>query len=196
MQTTAVTQATTVTPATSNKDDNNIMTARNSRNESNNRIANTMQTLEKVAKPATTCREANYLRDVINIRDATAAGIKGTSWMFTTPEPSESAGKSAAVEKPTIMHEGCQQHLGQYQQQEEELTTRTLVISNNIWADSSRDNRNIADVNGGRETHKSRNASTRRDANSSTGNCWDDRNWGRYQKSYGRQPLRSVPGNS
>jgi hypothetical protein len=100
-QATAVTQATTVTPATSNKDDNNIMTARNSRNESNNRIANTMQTLEKVAKPATACREANYLRDVIKIRDATAAGIIGTSWMFTAPEPLESVGKSAAVEKPT-----------------------------------------------------------------------------------------------
>ncbi len=60
-----------------------------------------MQTLEKVAKPATACGEANYLRDV---RDATAAGIIGTSWMFTTPEPSESVGKSAAVEKPTTQH--------------------------------------------------------------------------------------------
>jgi hypothetical protein len=47
MQETAVTQATTVMPATSNKDDYTIMTARNSRNESNNRIANSIQTPEK-----------------------------------------------------------------------------------------------------------------------------------------------------
>jgi hypothetical protein len=44
MQATAVTpQATTVAPATSNsKDDSNIMTAHNSRNESDNRTANTV----------------------------------------------------------------------------------------------------------------------------------------------------------
>jgi hypothetical protein len=54
MQAIAVTQATTVMPATPNiKDDSNIMTAHNSRNacnsrnESNNRIANTVWTPSK-----------------------------------------------------------------------------------------------------------------------------------------------------
>jgi hypothetical protein len=67
------TQATALTPATSNsKDDSNIMTAHNSRNQSRNRnesknkTANTVGTpgkawtLAKVVKPATACREANH----------------------------------------------------------------------------------------------------------------------------------------
>jgi hypothetical protein len=54
------------TPATSNfKDDSNIMTAHNSRNESNDRTANTVWTpseagmFAKTVKPATAWREAN-----------------------------------------------------------------------------------------------------------------------------------------
>jgi hypothetical protein len=55
-----VTQATTITPATRNyKDDSNIMTVHNSRNESNNRTANTVRMplkagmLAKTVKPPT-----------------------------------------------------------------------------------------------------------------------------------------------
>jgi hypothetical protein len=71
----AVTQATTVTPATSNfKNDSIITTAhnsrktRNSRNESNNRTANTIRTPAKAGmlaqtKPATAEREANSSRN-------------------------------------------------------------------------------------------------------------------------------------
>jgi hypothetical protein len=82
MQATAVTQAATITQATSkSKDDSNFMTvhnsrkARNSRNDSNNRTANTVWTpvkarmLAKVVKPAAACREANYSRDTVKIRD-------------------------------------------------------------------------------------------------------------------------------
>jgi hypothetical protein len=75
MPTIAVTQATTVTPATSNiKNDNIIMIAhnsikaRNSRNESNNRTANAVRTPAKAGmlaqtKPATAGREANSSRN-------------------------------------------------------------------------------------------------------------------------------------
>jgi hypothetical protein len=72
MQATAVTHLTTVSPAASNsKDDSNILTAHsrrnagNSRNECNNRAANTVWTpakagmLVKTVKPATLCREVN-----------------------------------------------------------------------------------------------------------------------------------------
>ncbi len=71
----AVTQATTVTPATSNlKNDNIIMTAHNSRkarysrNESNNRTANTVRTPAKAGmlaqtKLATAGRKANSSRN-------------------------------------------------------------------------------------------------------------------------------------
>jgi hypothetical protein len=79
VQAIAVTQATTVTPATRNiKDDCNIMTAHNSRNESNNRTANTVWTpskavmLAKPVKPATARREANSSRDNMNITASTA----------------------------------------------------------------------------------------------------------------------------
>jgi hypothetical protein len=53
----------------------NSRNASNSMNESNNRTANTVGTpakvgmLAKVVKPATACREANYSRDTVNIRD-------------------------------------------------------------------------------------------------------------------------------
>jgi hypothetical protein len=76
MQEIAVTQATTVTPATIKiKDDSNIMTAHNCRstsnirNECNNRTANKVWTpskagmLAKTEKPATAWREANSSRD-------------------------------------------------------------------------------------------------------------------------------------
>ncbi len=65
-------QATAATPTTSNsKDDGNCMTAcnsrktSNSRNEINNRTANTVGTTANagtltVVMPATPCREANY----------------------------------------------------------------------------------------------------------------------------------------
>jgi hypothetical protein len=51
------------------------MNASNSRNESNNRTINTVGVpakagmLAKVVKPATACREANYSRDTIDIRE-------------------------------------------------------------------------------------------------------------------------------
>ncbi len=84
-----------VTPATSNsKDDSNSMTVHNSRNASN-RTANTVGMpakagmLENLAKPATTCREANYSRDTVNIRDTAEAGIIGTSRMSTAVGMSE-----------------------------------------------------------------------------------------------------------
>jgi hypothetical protein len=82
MQATAGMQATALMPATSNsKEVINSMTAHNnmntssSRNESNIRTTNTVWTpakagmLTQVVKPATACRETNYSRDTINIRD-------------------------------------------------------------------------------------------------------------------------------
>ncbi len=75
MQAIAMTQATTVTPTTSNiKNDSIIMTAHNSRkarnstNESNNRTANTVWAPAKAGmpaqtKPATAEREANSNRN-------------------------------------------------------------------------------------------------------------------------------------
>jgi hypothetical protein len=81
MQATAVTQATTITSAKRNrKDASNIMTAQNSRNAYNsrhesNRSADTIYTsaragmLAKVVKPPAACREANYGRDTVKIRD-------------------------------------------------------------------------------------------------------------------------------
>jgi hypothetical protein len=75
MPATTGTQAIAVTPAISiSKDDSRIMTAPNSRNasksrnESNNRTANTVEnpakagTLAKVKRQATACREANHIR--------------------------------------------------------------------------------------------------------------------------------------
>ncbi len=66
------------TSNSNSKDDSNIMVAHNSRNassrnESNNRTAKTLWVpektgiLAKLVKPA--CREANYNRDIIKIRD-------------------------------------------------------------------------------------------------------------------------------
>jgi hypothetical protein len=73
-------QATAVTPAISNsKDDSKSMTAHNSRNESNNRTANTVWTQAKagmyeyVLKPATACREAYYSKDKRNIIDVNSS---------------------------------------------------------------------------------------------------------------------------
>jgi hypothetical protein len=69
----AVTQATTVTLATSNnKDDSSKHQERKqatSRNESNIRAANTIWTPAKAEMLATACREANYSRDTVKIRD-------------------------------------------------------------------------------------------------------------------------------
>jgi hypothetical protein len=88
MQATAVTQATTVTPTTSNvKDDSNIMTAHNSRNESNNMTANILRRpskavmLAKTVKPATAWRETNSSRDNRNITASTAEGRPATTRM-------------------------------------------------------------------------------------------------------------------
>ncbi len=69
------TQASTVTPATSNsKDDSTIMiahnsrNANNSRNESNNRIAKTIWTPAKAAMLAKVVRgRDNYRRDIVKI---------------------------------------------------------------------------------------------------------------------------------
>jgi hypothetical protein len=78
MQAIAVTQATTVKPTTSNiRNDSIIMTAhnsrkaRNSRDESNNRTANTVWTPAKArmpaqTEPATAVREANSSRNNTN----------------------------------------------------------------------------------------------------------------------------------
>ncbi len=77
MQALAVTQATTVTPATSNS---NIMTAHNSRNESNNRTGNTVWTPSTAGMLAKTeagnrIEEANSSRyDNRNITVSTAEG--------------------------------------------------------------------------------------------------------------------------
>jgi hypothetical protein len=85
--------------ATSNS---NNMTARNSRNESNNETAHTVGmpakagTLGKILKSATACRKTNYTRDTIDIRDISL------SWMSTAAEPPKLVGKSATVEKPAI----------------------------------------------------------------------------------------------
>jgi hypothetical protein len=71
-----VTQSTTITSAKSNsKDASNIKIAHNSRHESNNRTADTIYTpakpgmLAKVVNPPAACREANYSRDTVQIRD-------------------------------------------------------------------------------------------------------------------------------
>jgi hypothetical protein len=61
--------------------------------------------------------------------------------------------------------------------------------------DSSRDNKNITDINSRRETKNSMDASKSRDANNSTGNCKDDRNWGRYQKLHGVERYQQLYAN-
>ncbi len=82
MPTAAGKQEKAVTPAISNsKDDSNSVTAHNSRNESNNRTANTVGPLanvgilEKVVNQVQerAFRKANYSRNRINM---------GTSWMW------------------------------------------------------------------------------------------------------------------
>ncbi len=97
-----MTQATTVTPATSNiKDDSNIMTAHNSsnasnsRNESNHRTANRVWKpskagmLAKRVKPATAWSEANSSRDNGNIKASTAEGRIETTRMPEIVETSQ-----------------------------------------------------------------------------------------------------------
>jgi hypothetical protein len=88
MQATAVTQATTVTPAKSNiKDDSIIMTAHNSKKKQatagmkvRNRTANTVWTppeegmLAETVKQATAWRETNSSRENRNITASTAEG--------------------------------------------------------------------------------------------------------------------------
>ena len=100
MQATTGIQVTIVTPAASNsKDDSNSMTAHNSRNVSN-RTANTVGMpakagmLEKVAVPATTCREGNYSRDTAK------ADTKGNHGCQQQQEClNQTIGKKAPVEK-------------------------------------------------------------------------------------------------
>jgi hypothetical protein len=100
-----------VTPATSNsKDDSNGVTAlnssnsSNSRNESNNRTAKTLGTEAKSgdakSSEATACKEDNYSRDTVNIRNDSSRD-KGTSWMSTAagPPKSDRRKKSATVQK-------------------------------------------------------------------------------------------------
>jgi hypothetical protein len=92
-----MTQATTVTPATSNiKDDSNIMTFHNSRNASNSRNeSSTVWTpskagmLAKRVKPATAWREANSSRDNGNIKASTAEGRPQTTRMPEIVETSQ-----------------------------------------------------------------------------------------------------------
>jgi hypothetical protein len=82
MQATSVAQATAVTPATSDSNDDSIImtahnsrNANNSRNESNNKTANTVWPLTKAGmlakevKPAPASREANYSTDTVKTRD-------------------------------------------------------------------------------------------------------------------------------
>jgi hypothetical protein len=102
MQATAVPQAITVTTATNNiKDDSNIMTVYNSknasksRNESNNRTANTVWTpskagmLAKTVKPATAWRGANSSKDNRNITASLAEGRPATTRMPEIVETSQ-----------------------------------------------------------------------------------------------------------
>jgi hypothetical protein len=109
MKATSMTQATTVTPAKSNiNDDNNIMTchnsrnasncrnernsknASNSRNERNTRTANTVHTpLKANVKPATAWREANSSRDNRIITVSTAEGRPATTRMPEIVETSQ-----------------------------------------------------------------------------------------------------------
>jgi hypothetical protein len=110
VQATAVTQATTLTPAICNrKDDGNIRTTHNSRNasnirnESNNRFTNKIWMLAKagmlakVVKLETACREAKKL---LKSEMTAAAGTIGTSWMSTAEGPPEQrVRKSTTVEK-------------------------------------------------------------------------------------------------
>jgi len=82
MQATSVAQATAVTPATSDSNDDSIImtahnsrNANNSRNKGNNKTANTVWPLTKAGmlakevKPAPASREANYSTDTVKTRD-------------------------------------------------------------------------------------------------------------------------------
>jgi hypothetical protein len=72
------------------------------------------QTLAKVVKRATACREANYSRTPSLTSGMTAAAWTiGTSWISTAAGPPESVGNSATLRSQKHTQQGCQQHQGQ-----------------------------------------------------------------------------------
>jgi hypothetical protein len=91
MQAIAVTQATTIAPATSNsKDDRNIMTAHYSRNASNSRNKIDNRTANTVWMPT----KAGML---LKSEMTTAAGTTASSWMSSVVGQQHSAGASATT---------------------------------------------------------------------------------------------------
>ncbi len=96
MQATAVTQETTVTPATSHiKDDSNIMTAHNSRNEATTGPPTQYEGHQKkgilanTVKPAIAWREANSSRNNRNVIPSTEEGRTATTRMPEIVETSQ-----------------------------------------------------------------------------------------------------------
>jgi hypothetical protein len=93
---TPATAGTKATAGTHNTRDTQQQQQQHSSDASNSRM------LEKVVKPALTCREANYSRDTVKPEMTAAAGTIETSWMSTAAGPPESDSRkvSKSIEKP------------------------------------------------------------------------------------------------
>jgi hypothetical protein len=131
-------------------DDSNIIVAHNSRNacnsrnESNNRTAKTLWTPEKAGILAklvkTACREANYNRDTIKIRDDNRSR-DNRNIMYVISIRTARAGSmevSNSREDSNILQG--------HQQQKHELTTVKLSNSSRDKRNSRRETRNIKDA--------------------------------------------------
>jgi hypothetical protein len=112
-------------------------------------------------KPATACREANYSRDTVKIRDdSNSRNNKTIMDVNSSIGPPESVEKSDS-KKAKEMQQQCQQH--------QDSSSRNSQLEHcHSRVDTSRDNRIIRDVNSRRETRNSGDASNRRDANNSS----------------------------
>jgi len=75
-----------------------------------------------VVNPATVCREANFIRDLLTSEMKKAAGTIGTSWMSTAVRPPESDSRKASNNREASIIQGGQQ-------QQQESTTRTKATS-------------------------------------------------------------------
>jgi hypothetical protein len=105
--------------------------------------------LAKVVKPATACREVNYNRGTVKIRDDSSSRdnrnimdvICNRTCRTDSRKVSNSREQQYSAGKPATVQE----------------------LTNETRGNSSRDNRNITDVNSRRETRKSKDARNRRD---------------------------------
>jgi hypothetical protein len=101
--------------------------------------------LAKVVKLATACRQANYSRDTVKIKDDSSSRDSRNIMDVIS-------NRTSRTDNRTVIYSRKDSNIQQgHQQQQQELTTRTL---SNI----SRDNRNITDINNRRETCFSKDA--------------------------------------